>query len=92
MWDKTIYMHLLSSVTGRFLAPGAKFADLPLQLEGVGEQAGGAGMQKPLWGNGGEDRVRGEFAAACEKGFNKHWYYQMIMKKVEKKQAAKQPV
>mmetsp|Transcript_54116 Transcript_54116/g.62229 ORF Transcript_54116/g.62229 Transcript_54116/m.62229 type:complete len:192 (-) Transcript_54116:378-953(-) len=47
-----------------------------------------AGMKAPMWGNGGEERAREEFAAAKEKGFDVHWHYSM-MRRIRRQQEAK---
>jgi hypothetical protein len=98
-WDKSIYVYRRSLakrdwevnrfrpyVYGPFLF-NWKAAHNKQWLRG--DDAGG--MIIPMWGVGGEERARGEFAIAEEKGFRKHWHYQ-IMKKINKEQAAKAKV
>lgn len=47
-----------------------------------------ASFGTPMWGDGGEARARAEYKAADEKGFKKHWHYQ-IRRRIAREQEAK---
>lgn len=94
-WDKSIYIHR------RFLAKrDHEVSRLRPQIYGPfifnwkgahdkqwvrGEDA--AGWLMPMWGNGGEARARAEYTAAKDRGFNRHWHYQ-IRKRIVREQEA----
>ena len=96
-WDKSIYMHRRNlakrdgeiSRSWRYIYGPFLFNWKAAHNKQWARGDDAAAMMKPYWGNGGEDRARGEFAEASDKCLNKHWHYQ-IMKKVKKEQAAKQ--
>lgn len=46
-----------------------------------------AAFNTPMWGDGGEERGRTEFADAKAKGLDKYWHYQ-IMRRIRRDQAA----
>lgn len=48
-----------------------------------------AGMLRPAWGVGGEERGRKEFGEAAAKGYDRHYHYQ-IMRKIRREQALKE--
>lgn len=47
-------------------------------------------LKFPLWGDGGEERARTEFAKAREQGYDKYWHYQKkVLRKIRAHQEAK---
>jgi len=49
-----------------------------------------AALQFPLWGDGGEERARKEYAQAKEDGYDKYWHYQKrVLRKIRAEQEAK---